>query len=81
MRTLSVASPNHIARTVYKSTSELGTPLYTGQPVGPNGVHYREVPLNSARSDHRLSIDVYMTRRRMQAVAWGISAAKEEVVS
>ena len=49
--------------------------------MGPNGVHYREVPLNSARSDHRLSIDVYMARRRMQAVAWGISAAKEEVVS
>ena len=28
---------------MYKSTSELGTPLYTGQPV--NGVHYRDVTL------------------------------------
>ena len=26
-----VCSPNH--RAVYKSTSELGTPLYTGQPA------------------------------------------------
>ena len=29
-----VCNPNHIYRAVYKSTSELGTPLYTGQPAG-----------------------------------------------
>ena len=29
-----VCSPNHIRRAVYKSTSELGTPLYAGQPSG-----------------------------------------------
>ena len=28
-----VCSPNHIRRAVYKSTSELETPLYTGQPA------------------------------------------------
>ena len=31
MRTLSTVSTH---RAVYKSTSELGTPLYTGQPAG-----------------------------------------------
>ena len=29
-----VCNPNHIYRAVYKSNSELGTPLYTGQPAG-----------------------------------------------
>ena len=29
-----VCSPNHTRRAVYKSTSELGTPFYTGQPTG-----------------------------------------------
>jgi len=32
-------------RAVYKSTSELGTPLHTGQSAGPNSVLYREVLL------------------------------------
>ena len=32
-------------RAVYKSTSKLETPLYTGQPAGTSGVHHREVPL------------------------------------
>ena len=30
---------------MYKSISELGTPLYTGQSAGSQWVHYREVPL------------------------------------
>ena len=30
--------PNYVHRAVYKSTSELGTPLYTGQPAGSQWV-------------------------------------------
>ena len=45
IRTLSSVPPH---RAVYKYTSELGTPLCTGQPAGRgsyNGVLYREVQL------------------------------------
>ena len=42
MRTVSAVPPH---RAVYKSISELGTPLYTEQPAGSDGVLYGVVPL------------------------------------
>ena len=44
-----VCSPNHIELCTNLRTSELGTPLYTGQSLGPSGVLYSGVPLYCIR--------------------------------